>query len=524
MFCTQIIEPEFKFDNIDEIDYVLYTLKDVFSDATLRKLKESGEEVRNECVLRVYRSGLIVEDKSLKEIWKPRSKKSCLKNIYYNRTPLYKTPLDIYVVSYIKNTYDYDLIHFIDNDDTNMDFDNLSFQATENQNANKDTGFIDVPGYAEFVIEINPDHYSDEAMDVFNVLEELPDVHIYSNGLVTDSNGKDIRKINREGYRIINKKGKRISVHQLVAKSFVPNPMGYSIVNHINGDRSDNHVNNLEWVNNTMNFVHMEVKNQLPGLTGVPKDSLSIIPYLKYSITSRNILDFVIRRLEIERNMPPEYWIFSNSEPFSVLFLILIKHGIFKNTEVPDFLKCSKFYTENSHYNRIIIMNDMANRHRSRNDEYCHILQILEELGVSLIDYLEWVIWELKYILKDDVGFVYAAEMKLYKGIMRTNDKGRIYQNTILDWSLPNRRLFEVEYKLRSDDLLDGCNAVSLNLILRKVAVNDLYHRLVEPIDFISEKGGAHRVVDCRKFRLNSYFNFWYIDVYDSYYAEMIDL
>lgn len=48
---------------------------------------------------------------------------------------------------------------------------------------------------------------------------------------------------------IIENKDKihRVRVHKLVAKSFIPNPSGWLCVRHKNGNKSDNHVSNLEW-------------------------------------------------------------------------------------------------------------------------------------------------------------------------------------------------------------------------------------------------------------------------------------
>jgi hypothetical protein len=42
--------------------------------------------------------------------------------------------------------------------------------------------------------------------------------------------------------------GKSLAVHRLVAQHFLPNPDDLPVVNHINGNRSDNRVANLEWV------------------------------------------------------------------------------------------------------------------------------------------------------------------------------------------------------------------------------------------------------------------------------------
>ena len=55
------------------------------------------------------------------------------------------------------------------------------------------------------------------------------------------------------GYLCVKIKGKLMLVHQLVAKSFLDNPNNYPQVDHINTIRTDNNVNNLRWVNQSMN-------------------------------------------------------------------------------------------------------------------------------------------------------------------------------------------------------------------------------------------------------------------------------
>lgn len=66
--------------------------------------------------------------------------------------------------------------------------------------------------------------------------------------------------IRTAGYLFVNlskdSKVKTKNIHRLVADAFLPNPQCKQEVNHKNGNKTDNNINNLEWCSRSENMIH----------------------------------------------------------------------------------------------------------------------------------------------------------------------------------------------------------------------------------------------------------------------------
>lgn len=95
------------------------------------------------------------------------------------------------------------------------------------------------------------------------------------NGRVDNRKGKKLSPgKDRDGYYkvVFSHKGVRKSypVHRLVAMAFIPNPYGKETVNHIDGDKTNNNVSNLEWASQKENQRH----KWRTGLANYKRDNL----------------------------------------------------------------------------------------------------------------------------------------------------------------------------------------------------------------------------------------------------------
>ena len=111
-------------------------------------------------------------------------------------------------------------------------------------------------------------------MEIWKDIEGFEGLYQASNlGFIRNKNGKILKDRFRRDYKsvVLYKKNssKTFSIHRLIAFTFLINKYNLDCVNHIDGNKQNNNVDNLEWVSVRENITHRYKNRTLP--TGVSK-------------------------------------------------------------------------------------------------------------------------------------------------------------------------------------------------------------------------------------------------------------
>lgn len=93
-------------------------------------------------------------------------------------------------------------------------------------------------------------------------IRSLDRIAIFKDGRSRKYYGKvlEIKTVNNSGYLTVglhnNGKQKTLLVHRVVAEAFIDNPNRYPEVNHIDQDKLNNRIENLEWCTHIKNVNH----------------------------------------------------------------------------------------------------------------------------------------------------------------------------------------------------------------------------------------------------------------------------
>lgn len=110
-------------------------------------------------------------------------------------------------------------------------------------------------------------------LDIAIANEYLKYYDITKDGKCINKKTNYIKKtfISNSGYERVNLwlngKSKKFSIHKLMAIKYLDNPNNYKCVNHKDGNKLNNRIENLEWCTNSENMIHAYKNNLIKHKT-----------------------------------------------------------------------------------------------------------------------------------------------------------------------------------------------------------------------------------------------------------------
>ena len=128
-----------------------------------------------------------------------------------------------------------------------------------------DFSFDQLPGYKNKVPQFRPEY--NEKDEEWREYKNTG--YWFSNyGRIKHDKRELVGSLHQDGYIFVTIKGRQLPVHRCISELFIDNPDNKPVVNHKDGNKMNNSIENLEWVTVQENALHAHSNNLQPrGLT-----------------------------------------------------------------------------------------------------------------------------------------------------------------------------------------------------------------------------------------------------------------